>query len=167
MLFKLTHSGEADLADLDYILQALNLDSSQFLSMCVVAGCDFLPNIKGIGINRARQLVTRNDFLIELSSHRYAPPNYCTGFEQACAVFKHQTIYDLDYKKVRPLIAWEAGEDEEQFSMACGEYPLFNNQSQNLEKCGHPRRGGYLLLVHSVYFERKRGAIKISWGGAL
>lgn len=66
-------------------------------------------------------------------------------------------------KKVRALTAWEA-EDEVQFSMACEEYPLFNNQSQNLEKCGHLRRVGYLLLVHFVYSER---AMKISWGGGL
>ena len=123
VLFKLKPSGEADLADLAYILQALNLDSSQFLYMCIVAGCDFLPNIKGIGIRRASQLVTKNDFLNKLSSHRYAPPDYSEGFKQACAVFKHQTIYDVDCKIVRPLAAWESGEDETQFSMACGEYP--------------------------------------------
>lgn len=99
VLSKLKLSEEAEHADLAYILQALNLDSSQFLSMCVVAGCDFLPNIKGIGIHRASQVVTRNDFLNELSSHWYAPPDYCTGFKQACAVWRHQTIYDLNYKK--------------------------------------------------------------------
>ena len=127
VLVKLKLSGLANLADLAYILHALNLDSSQFLYMCIVAGCDFLPNIKGIGIHRASQVVTRKDFLHELGSHRYAPSDYCKGFKQACAVFKHQVIYDLQSKRVRPLTAWESGEDEAQFSMACGEYPLLNN----------------------------------------
>ena len=127
MLFKLKLSGEADLADMAYILQELHLDSSQFLYMCIVAGCDFLPNIKGIGIHRASQVVTRKDFLNEIGNHRNAPSDYCKGFKQACAVFKHQAIYDLDSKCVRPLTVWEPGEDEAQFSMACGEYPLLNN----------------------------------------
>ena len=127
VLFKLKLSGLADLADLAYILHALNLDSSQFLYMCIVAGCDFLPNIKGIGIHRASQVVTRKDFLHELGSHRYAPSDHCKGFKQACAVFKHQVIYDVQSKRVRPLTAWESGEDDAQFSMACGEYPLLNN----------------------------------------
>ena len=126
VLFKLKLSGVADLADLAYILHALNLDSSQFLYMCIVAGCDFLPNIKGIGY-QASQAVTRRDFFHELGSHRYAPSDYCKGFKQACAVFKHQVIYDLQSKRVRPLTVWESGEDEAQFSMACGEYPLLNN----------------------------------------
>ena len=126
VLFKLKLSGLADLADLAYILHALNLDSSQFLYMCIVAGCDFLPNIKGIGY-QASQAVTRRDFFHELGSHRYAPSDYCKGFKQACAVFKHQVIYDLQSKRVRPLTVWESGEDEAQFSMACGEYPLLNN----------------------------------------
>ena len=126
MLFKLKLSGVADLADLAYILHALNLDSRQFLYMCIVAGCDFLPNIKGIGY-QASQAVTRRDFFHELGSHRYAPSDYCKGFKQACAVFKHQVIYDLQSKRVRPLTVWESGEDEAQFSMACGEYLLLNN----------------------------------------
>ena len=67
-------------------------------------------------------MVTRKDFLNELGSHRYAPSDYCKGFKQAyCAVFKHQAIYDLDNKSVRPLTALESGEDEAQFSMAYGE----------------------------------------------
>lgn len=147
VLFKLKLSGEADLADLDYILQTLNLNSSQFLSMCIVAGCDFLPNIKGIGIHRASQLVTRNDFLDELSRNRYAPPDYCTRFKQACAVFKHQAIYDLDCKEVRALTAWEAGEDKAQFSMACGKYPLFNNQSKIWRSVDTKK--GWLLVARS------------------
>lgn len=127
VLFKLKLAGVADLAALAYILHALNLDSSQFLYMCIVAGCDFLPNIKGIGIHQASQAVTRRDFFHELGSHRYAPSNYCKGFKQACAVFKHQVIYDLQSKRVRSLTAWESREDEAQFSMASGEYPLLNN----------------------------------------
>ena len=82
MLFKLKLSGEADLADLVYILRALNVDSSQFLYICIIAGCNFLPNIKGIGIHQASQVVTRKDILIELGSHQYAPSDNCKGFKQ-------------------------------------------------------------------------------------
>ena len=110
MLFKLKLSGVADLADLAYILHALNLDSSQFLYMCIVAGCDFLPNI-----HRESQVVTRKDFLHKLGSHRYAPSDYCKGFKQACAVLKHQVIYDLQSKHVRPLTALESGEVRHNF----------------------------------------------------
>ena len=99
MLFKLKLSGVPDLADLANILHALNLGSSQFLYMCIVTGCDFLPNMKGVGIHRTSQVVTRKYFLPKLGSHRYAPSDYCKGFKQACAVFKHQVIYDLQSKR--------------------------------------------------------------------
>ena len=112
MLFKLKLSGVADRANLAYILKGPQpcIDSSQFLYMCIVAGCDFLPNI-----HRASQVVTRKDFLHKLGSHRYAPSDYCKGFKQACAVFKHQVIYDLQSKHVRPLTAWESGEVRHNF----------------------------------------------------
>lgn len=115
--------------------------------MCIVAGCDFLPNIKGIGIHQASQVVTRKDFLNELGSHCYAPSDYYKGFKQACTVFKHQAIYDLDCKSVRPLTAWQSGEDEAQLSMACGEYPLLNIDHK-FWKTERPWEGRLLVTIH-------------------
>ena len=126
VLFKLKLSGHAELAELDYILSSLGLDQNQFLSMCIIAGCDFLPNIKGIGIKKASQMVHFTEFLERLKNHKFAPSNYCDQFRQATAVFQHQIIYDTDGQITQPLYAWQLLEDENktQFCQACGEYPF-------------------------------------------
>lgn len=123
MLFKLKMNGKAELAQLDNILEKLNLDESQFLDMCVVAGCDYLANIKTIGIHTARGIIANKSFLEELVNHKNAPANYHSQFCQALMVFKHQMIYDIDEQSVKPLHSWAAGEDRDKYGPACGQYP--------------------------------------------
>ena len=78
MLFKLQLSGQCQLIELDKTLQHLQLSQENFLDVCIVAGCDYLDSIRGIGINKARK------------SH--APKEYCSDFLKAKAIFLHQTV---------------------------------------------------------------------------
>lgn len=64
VLFKLKSSGEADLIEMDKVLQHLQINQDTFLWMCIVAGCDHLKNIRGIGIKRAKEIVTQDDFFL-------------------------------------------------------------------------------------------------------
>jgi len=41
-------NGKADVIEMEQALHHLQLTKDQFLSMCVVAGCDYLKNIKGM-----------------------------------------------------------------------------------------------------------------------
>jgi exonuclease-1 len=125
VLFKLQLNGNADLLEMDSILDHLNFSKQQFVSMCIVAGCDYVPNIKTIGIHKAKQSVeSGHGFLNALQKHKFAPLNYEAEFKQASAVFHHQTIYDIEKLAVAPLEAWTTNDDTDKFSPACGEYPF-------------------------------------------
>ena len=59
---------------LDEILHGLVLSMTRFQQMCVAAGCDYLKNLKGIGIHRAFQMASGDgDMLNALEDGAY----YC------------------------------------------------------------------------------------------
>ena len=71
--------------------------------MCIIAGCDYLRNVKGIAIKRAFQLVISEHDLIELVSLRSASDEYKEKFYWVEEVFKHQTVFDLEKCITVPL----------------------------------------------------------------
>lgn len=66
-------NGKADVIQMEQALHHLQLTKDQFLSMCVVAGCDYLKNIKGIGIYKAKQLVKKDNLISELQKQKKMP----------------------------------------------------------------------------------------------
>ncbi|KAL5998531.1 hypothetical protein ACLOJK_009474 [Asimina triloba] len=77
--------------------------------MCILAGCDFLPSVPGIGIKRAYALVSkyRNlDRILSVLKHekgRLMPEDYSLSFKEALAVFRHARIYDADAQMLKPM----------------------------------------------------------------
>ena len=123
-------NGKADVIQMEQALHHLQLTKDQFLSMCVVAGCDYLKNIKGIGIYKAKQLVKKDNLISELQKQKNAPQNYGEAFFKASNVFKHQLVFHPGTKKVKPLQEWEDSEDN-QGSPLCGHYPFNGVQTVN------------------------------------
>ncbi|KAJ3692785.1 hypothetical protein LUZ60_011880 [Juncus effusus] len=86
-----------------------NLDQNLFTGMCILAGCDFLPNIQGIGTKRAYSLVSKYKNLdrvlsvLKLDRKFNVPGNYEDSFKKALAVFNHAKIYDLESQSLKPL----------------------------------------------------------------
>ncbi|KAK4395649.1 Exonuclease 1, partial [Sesamum angolense] len=85
-----------------------NFDRELFTGMCVMAGCDFLPSVPGIGIAKAYNLVAKYRNLARIPSHssevwcisqalsvlkfekgKIMPEDYDTAFKEALAVFQH------------------------------------------------------------------------------
>ena len=95
-MVKVSMSGDGDLLLLDGILDGLDMNMEQFRRMCIIAGCDYLRNVKGIGIKRAFQLVISEHDLMELLSLRGASDEYKENFYRVEQVFKHQTVFDLE-----------------------------------------------------------------------
>ena len=115
-------SGDGDLLLLDVILDGLDLNMGQFRRMCIIAGCDYLINVKGIGIKRAFQLVISKHDLMELLSLRGASDEYKEKFYKVEQVFKHQTVFDLEKCITVPLqeCTTKLPSDVQHL---CGEYP--------------------------------------------
>lgn len=86
-----------------------NFDMQLFTGMCVLAGCDFLPSIPGIGIAKAHNLVSKYRNLdrvlsvLELQKGKRVPENYSKSFKEAVAVFQHARVYDVALKQLKHL----------------------------------------------------------------
>ncbi|XP_031259371.1 exonuclease 1 [Pistacia vera] len=89
-----------------------NFDQELFIGMCVLAGCDFLPSVPGIGIAKAYSMVSKYRNLdrvlsvLKIDKGCQVPEDYSKSFREAVAVFQHARIYDGDAKKlthIKPL----------------------------------------------------------------
>ena len=77
------------------VLSFRHFDADLFLAMCVLAGCDFLPSLPGIGIRRAHALAARARTVPRLlaalrcDGKLNAAPAYVAGFTRALHTFRH------------------------------------------------------------------------------
>ncbi|KAJ4713497.1 exonuclease 1 [Melia azedarach] len=86
-----------------------NFDKELFIGMCVLAGCDFLPSVSGIGIAKAYSMVSK--FLnldrvlsvLKFEKGSQVPEDYSKSFGEAVAVFQHARIYDAGTKKLKHI----------------------------------------------------------------
>ena len=92
--------------------------------MCILAGCDYLKNIGGVGICTAYKMVVSEGELFHKLRMRNAPANYKDKFNEAMAVFAHQTVFDINAGyTVVPLHNWEFASPIA-LQQQCGKYPL-------------------------------------------
>ena len=77
--------------------------------MCVLSGCDFLPNIRGIGIKKAHALVAKHRSVAAVlavlhgDKKIHVPPGYDDDFRHAFWTFRHARVYDPLQRRLRPL----------------------------------------------------------------
>lgn len=57
MVVKTSLSGDGEYFLLSDVLDGLKLSMKEFRKACIAAGCDYLKNVKGVGIQRAFQMV--------------------------------------------------------------------------------------------------------------
>ena len=113
---------------MDRVLAYLEVNQLAFLNICITTGCDYLPNVKGVGINKAKKLVKENDdFLHHLIQIPGAPEGYENQFVSVRAVFQHQTIINPDNLTTMPINVWnETFDDDTKANLqnCCGAYPF-------------------------------------------
>ncbi|KAG8483159.1 hypothetical protein CXB51_022136 [Gossypium anomalum] len=90
-------------------LQFLDAQSVVSTSMCVLAGCDFLPSVPGIGIVKAHSLVSKYQNLdrvlsvLKIEKGSQMPEDYTKSFKEALAVFQHARIYDAEIRELKHI----------------------------------------------------------------
>ena len=128
-MFRLQLTGMGQLVELDMVLTHLNMTREQFTDMCIAAGCDYLSNTKGTGINKAKKIISKNkNYLDVLQRLQHAPENYKKLFKETRAVFYHQTVVDPITCKPVPLSGWNGIVPDAETQYMCGEYPFFYNR---------------------------------------
>ena len=86
-------------------------DYELFLSLCVMSGCDFLDNIRGLGIKKMYNILNKYRDADEVFKRLRTDPkvqgNIPDGYEhewhKARLIFKHAVVYDVHVKKLRHL----------------------------------------------------------------
>ena len=104
----------------------------QFVQGCIAAGCDYLKNIRGVGINKAFTFVKSGQLFHELKK-KGAPDLYERWFANVVAVFMHQTVFDPTKLEVQPLAKWDK-EPDNQLQSYCGAYPFYIFIDCNFDK---------------------------------
>ena len=108
VLFKFDKQGFAQQVSLAEVLAQpafSGFTKGMFTEMCILSGCDFLPSVPKVGMKKAY------DFMKKLRSHgavikrlRYSgykvPQTYQDDFRRALMVFRHQTVYDPEAKRL-------------------------------------------------------------------
>ena len=93
-------------------------DRTLFLDMCILAGCDYLDHLKGMGVATAHRLLRQHRNVEHaVRSHDMRTGDgadvdgYLARFAQARESFLHQRVYDPDLKRVVPLSGEGGGGD--------------------------------------------------------
>ncbi|KAK0587864.1 hypothetical protein LWI29_030175 [Acer saccharum] len=115
-VFKMDRYGNGEELLLDKVFDSVtctpsfqSFDSELFIGMCVLAGCDFLPSVPGIGIAKAYSMVSKYRILdrvlsvLKFEKGSQMPEDYPKSFREAVAVFQHARVYDAGIKKIKHL----------------------------------------------------------------
>ena len=129
VLFKLIDSGDCVLYEKEHLnkvfgLQADLLSFEKFRYMCITAGCDYLTNLPGIGLGKAKNFwltVTDPDLrnvLRKIPAHLKMPQvsvtqDYIERFIRANNTFLYQLVFDPVTRKEKPLTPYPADLKEE------------------------------------------------------
>jgi 5'-3' exonuclease len=86
--------GKGEELVLDNVFQAVdqkpsfqNFDQELFTAMCVLAGCDFLPSVPGVGISRAHAFISKYQS-VELVSIYFDKPLFLPSLKEKPKTFK-------------------------------------------------------------------------------
>jgi len=104
VLFKLDPTGFGDAyTRRDLVACKLNFTNwtqSNIIDMCILCGCDYLENIKKVGITTAHKLVSRYKSTdrvlraLHFEGSLTVPKNYEKKFARAKLTFKHHIVFD-------------------------------------------------------------------------
>ncbi|KAK2971884.1 hypothetical protein RJ640_015404 [Escallonia rubra] len=115
VVFKMDRHGNGEEIVLDKVFDPArvpslgNLNKELFTGMCVLAGCDFLPSVPGIGPSKAYSLVSKYRNLdrvlsiLKFAKGNQMPEDYVKSFKEAVAAFQHARIYDADSRRLKHI----------------------------------------------------------------
>ncbi|KAM3143539.1 hypothetical protein pb186bvf_004301 [Paramecium bursaria] len=111
VFFKMDKQGNGEQIDISTLDQCKEYnfqgwDSNKFLTLCILAGCDYLDSISGVGFSKAYAAImkTQNykqaiDFFYR-SSKFFIPDGYVQKFEQAFLTFRFQYVFCPVQRKI-------------------------------------------------------------------
>ncbi|CAG7725547.1 unnamed protein product [Allacma fusca] len=139
ILFKLKMTGECVLFDSTKVHLCMGVPSvkfqfERFRQMCILSGCDYLESLPGIGLTRAKKVITGmtsqdigkaiEQIPTTLKLDVEVPEKYIHGFREAEQAFLYQLVYDPVIRKVVPLTPYHELSPPPGTMEFCGVYDL-------------------------------------------
>ena len=101
-------------SDLNKSLKLREFTFEKFRHMCILSGCDYASSVKGIGLQRAKNIVElAGDKGMKWALHNIreilnmpsliVPEGYLEKFTVADNIFQHQLVFNPLSRKVVPL----------------------------------------------------------------
>ncbi|RNA40270.1 exonuclease 1-like [Brachionus plicatilis] len=121
IMYKLDINGFGQLVQKEKIISITQFDSAdnfeRFRWMCILSGCDYLENLPGIGLGKAKKLlksITKSDidYIVKQMPKVLKMPNliitneYIENFKKADKTFKYQIVFDPLKRKLVSLHAY-------------------------------------------------------------
>ncbi|CAM9377506.1 unnamed protein product [Chrysoparadoxa australica] len=103
----------SEIINLQQPIDLANWKNRPFIHMCLLAGCDYIPSIKGIGIKTAYELVQKHSDRAKLlmavrdKAKAELPEDFEQRFVKGYLTFRHQTVYDIATKCCVPLTPYK------------------------------------------------------------
>lgn len=102
------------------VLKGLELETNEFIDLCILMGCDYCDTIRGIGPKRAFELITKHrsieEIIKNIDKKKYeVPENW--NFERARELFKQPDITDVDTIELK----WTQPDEEGLVKYLCGD----------------------------------------------
>lgn len=126
---------------LDKVLDGFEMDTDQFIDLCILLGCDYCDKIKGIGPKKAIELV-RNHKNIEtilenIDTKKYPPPENWM-YKEARRLFKEPEVT----KASEIDLQWTKPDEEGLVAFMCGEKGFAEDRMRNgCKKLAKARQG--------------------------
>ncbi|KAH9487687.1 Rad2 nuclease [Bulinus truncatus] len=118
VIFKMDFFGNGTLIEKSRLNEVLSIQNGiytfeKFRHMCILSGCDYLPSLPGIGLNKACKVfkTARQSDLTQLlkklstylKMNLTVPDDYVEGFIRADNTFLYQLVFDPLTRKLCPL----------------------------------------------------------------
>ena len=120
VIFKLDHLGNCDEVLHEDLgrnegLSFRSWTHDMFVYMCILAGCDYCPKVKGLGIAKAHKIVKKERKplrILAAVTAKYGdkvPPDFEVSFAKAFLTFQHQRIFNPETGKIISIALAEPG----------------------------------------------------------
>lgn len=102
------------------VLKGLELNSDEFIDLCILMGCDYCDTIRGIGPKRAFELITKHrsieEILKNIDTNKYQVPEVW-NYEMARQLFKKPEVLDPSTIELK----WNQPDEEGLVKFLCGD----------------------------------------------
>jgi 5'-3' exonuclease len=96
-------TGHGEYFELNNILSGLNTTKTEFVHGCIAAGCDYLSNVRGVGIHKAFSFVKSGKLFEELKKNTHLLIVKISLIKMALAVFQHQSVFNATKTEISCL----------------------------------------------------------------